>query len=116
MERGETMKRLTELLIVCFVFMLIGCGMAGSDWKAYNIANNEFTEIAVQYDAYYSVATAEDQARWKTNFDPVFDEGDKTLTNWRGVLDAGEDPAAQATVFNAIKQRIIMILFKFQED
>lgn len=101
-------------MITC-VFIFSGC-TSTSGWKAYNAANKEFTEIAEQYEAYYVTQDISTQVRWKEKFDPVFISGDQALTNWRGILDAGDDPAAQRAAFNAIKTDIIMILFELQGD
>lgn len=109
-------NKVSVFLVVLLVpAMMIGCATQ-SGWKAYNVANEEFTEIGEQYNGYYEVQPADTQDKWRDKFDPVFERGDQALTNWRNVLDAGDDPAAQQAAFNAIKTDIIMILFELQGD
>ena len=111
-------KGAAKIGVILLLFIpLVGYGCATqSGWKAYNVANQEFTEIGEQYNAYYDVQSADVQKKWREKFDPVFERGDQALTGWRGVLDAGDDPAAQQAAFNAIKTEIIMILFELQGD
>lgn len=112
----KTAAKVGMIFLVAMVFILpAGCATQ-SGWKAYATANTEFTEIAEQYESYYQLQDDAAKARWKEKFDPVFIRGDQALTDWRKVMDAGEDPAAQKAAFNAIKTDIIMILFELSKD
>jgi hypothetical protein len=113
--RVRAVGKLGLVLLVAVPVVLAGCATQ-SGWQAYNTANREFTEIAEQYNAYHDLQPADAQAEWQEKFDPVFLRGDQALTDWRNVLDAGEDPAAQKAAFNALKTEIIMILFELQGD
>ena len=109
-----------DLLIIAVLAVLTGglliaaggCGKKTVDWKAYNIANQEFTGMAEQYDSYYRLQAPDTQTRWKAKFDPIFDKGDRSLADWRKVLDAGGDATMQLDAFNAIKMDMINILFE----
>ena len=103
------------IFMIATVFIFAGCATQ-SGWKAYNTANTEFTEIAEQYEAYYQLQDDAAKTCWKEKFDPVFIRGDQALTDWRKVLNAGDDPEAQKNAFGAIKTDIIMILFQLQEN
>lgn len=96
--------------------LLAGCAAKAGHWQGYNIANKEFTALAEQYDQYYGLQAPEKQAKWKAKFDPIFDKGDRALSTWRKVLDAGGDPAMQVDAFNAIKADVINVLFELSAD
>jgi hypothetical protein len=98
-------------LILIVPLLMIGCAST-SGWQAYNQANAHFTGIAEQYETYYQLQEPEDQVRWQEKFDPVFDRGDKVLTNWRNILNADADPSAQQQAYMTIKNEIILILFE----
>ena len=112
---GFGATKISLVLLMAMVFIISGCATQ-SVWKTYSIANTEFTEIAEQYEAYYQLQDEATKTRWKEKFDPVFVRGDQALTDWRMVLNAGEDPVAQKAAFNAIKTEIIMILFELSKD
>jgi hypothetical protein len=117
-QRGLGLVQLLLFIaLICVPAMTAtGCGKKNLDWKAYNIADNEFTGLAGQYDGYYKLQPAPTQAKWKEKFDPVFDKGDHALTDWRKVLDAGGDPAMQMEAFNSIKADIVNVLFELSAD
>ena len=111
------MKRSIKLISIIFILALvIGCGARQTDWHVYNESNAQFTGIAEQYQAYYNLQDPETQSRWKSKFDEIFKKAYMILTRWRGVLDAGEDPAEQVLAFSAIKSDIILVLFELSKD
>lgn len=113
---AKPVAKVGMIFLIAMVFVLPAGCVSESAWKGYAIANTEFTEIAEQYEAYYQLQNDATKVKWQAKFDPVFLRGDQALTDWRKVLNAGEDPAAQKAAFNTIKTDIIMILFELSKD
>lgn len=107
-------KNLVYLVLALTLVMLVACGQRETDWKVYNLANEQFINLATQYEAYYQKQDRERQAVWKEKFDPLFIRGDQILKSWRTVLDAGQDSYKQQQAFLSIKTEIITVLFEIK--
>lgn len=110
------MKLKSLIVFILIIFAIIACGKNISDWQVYTTASNQFIILAEQYETYYQMQDDITKAKWSDKFNPVFEKGDLALTDWRMVLEAGEDTGSQMQAFLSIKSEIIALLYEMIEE
>lgn len=96
---------------LAMLFAFSACaGMPTTMKGKYLLALDEFTEVVTSYNASYKLQTATTQAKWKSDFDPIFIKVNTALNAWGlvvGTTDAGDKQALYITAFSKLKSLLL---------
>ena len=103
------MKRRSKLLI-CFLLVALIVSACASGYKAFMIADQQYTEAVQKYNAYYEIASDTTKAKWNKEIDPWIVKADDALDIWKASLLAGSGSADKQQAFLEIKTKLLQLL------
>ena len=117
----KAMKRINITIGLMMIVWLIpimfwGCamnlGISDTPIKTYQMANEQFTEMLKQYNAWYAVQSEDTQKKWTRKIDPKLVKINEFFLGWRALIDAGINTDDRLAMWNSLKLPLINMLIE----